>query len=295
MTAQWLYRTAVFAWLAFHSLTAVLLAAPPGSTGEFDCLIEPSIMAKVSSAVKGLVETMTVDRGDLVKKGQVLATLESNAEKAAIETLRARATMDASIKAGAARVELSTRSHTRNEGMFQRSLIPADKMDEVETVKRLAEMALLEATETRRLAELELQRALADLERRTVRSPFNGVVIERLLTVGEYANEVPLLKLVQLDPLFVEVFVPVEQYGQIVVGQYAEVMPQAPIQGTYRARVTVVNPVIDAASSTFGVRLELANRDYRLPAGLKCSIRFLPDKAPHPPVARGPLDAPKIR
>jgi hypothetical protein len=39
--------------------------------------------------------------------------------------------------------------------------------------------------------------------------------------------------------------------------------------------VTVVDRVVDAASSTFGVRLELANPDYRLPAGLKCRVRFL--------------------
>jgi hypothetical protein len=36
----------------------------------------------------------------------------------------------------------------------------------------------------------------------------------------------------------------------------------------------VVDPVIDAASGTFGVRLELPNSDYRLPAGLRCKVRF---------------------
>jgi hypothetical protein len=62
--------------------------------------------------------------------------------------------------------------------------------------------------------------------------------------------------------------------GSINVGQRAEVTPQAPLNGTYTARVTVVDHVVDAASGTFGVRLELPNRDYRLPAGLKCKIRF---------------------
>jgi plasmid stabilization system protein ParE len=42
----------------------------------------------------------------------------------------------------------------------------------------------------------------------------------------------------------------------------------------YTARVIVVDRVVDVASSTFGVRLELPNRDYRLPAGLKCRINL---------------------
>jgi RND family efflux transporter MFP subunit len=248
----------------------------PWAHGEaLDCLIEPYVTVKVSSAVPGLLETVTVERGDLVKKGQGLATLESGVEKAAIDVLRARATMESAVKIGQARLELSARSHSRNEGMFQKALIPAEKMDEIETTRRLAEMTLLEATDNRRLAELELRRATAELARRSLYSPINGVVMERLLGPGEFAHdEQPVLKLAQLDPLRVEVFVPVALLGRISVGQQVEVAPQAPVNGTYSARVTVVDRVVDAASGLFGVRLELPNRDYRLPAGLKCKVHL---------------------
>lgn len=257
-------------------LCTMLLVRVPWAHGEeLDCLIEPYVTVKVSSAVPGLLETVTVDRGDVVKKGQGLATLESGAEKAAIEVLRGRATKESAIKIGQARLELSTRSHSRNEGMFQKALISSEKMDEIETTKRLAEMALLEATDNRRLAELELRRATAELTRRTLYSPITGVVVERLLAPGEFAHdEQPVLKLAQLDPLRVEVFAPVALLGSITVGQHAEVAPQAPVNGTYIARVTIVDRVVDAASGLFGVRLELPNRDYRLPAGLKCKIRL---------------------
>ena len=50
--------------------------------------------------------------------------------------------------------------------------------------------------------------------------------------------------------------------------------PEAPLTGEYTAKVTVVDRVVDAASGTFGVRLELPNHDLKLPAGLKCSVRF---------------------
>ena len=254
----------------------LLVSVPKGHSTELDCLIEPFVTVKLSSAVNGVLETVTVDRGDLVKKGQILATLESGAEKAAVEVLRARATLESAIKTGQARLELSTRSHSRNDGMFQKALISAEKMDEADTIRRLAEMALLEATDNQRLARLELQRATAELARRTIYSPITGVVVERFLAPGEFSHdEQPVLTLAQLDPLRVEVFAPVALLGSITVGQRAEVTPQAPLKGPYSARVTVVDGVVDAASGTFGVRLELPNRDHRVPAGLKCRIRFL--------------------
>lgn len=58
------------------------------------------------------------------------------------------------------------------------------------------------------------------------------------------------------------------------VGMRAKVIPEAPIGGQYTAEVKIVDKVIDAASGTFGVRLELPNPNYRLPAGLKCKVIF---------------------
>ena len=240
-----------------------------------DCLIEPYMVVNISSAIEGVLDTVAVDRGDMVKKGQVLATLESNVEQATIALARARAAMEAPLQINQTRLELSMRRHSRNEGLYARSLIPADGMDEVATTRRLAELGLQEATESRHLAELELQRVTAELTRRTIRSPINGVVVERFRHPGEFANEEPILKLAQLDPLRVEVFAPIDLLHRIDVSRRAEVRPEAPLTGVYEARVTVVDRIVDAASGTFGVRLEMPNRNYRLPAGLKCHIRFL--------------------
>lgn len=121
---------------------------------------------------------------------------------------------------------------------------------------------------------LELQRAMAGLGPRTIRSPSTGVVVKRFLSPGEFAGEAPLLRLAQLDPLRVEVFAPVSLLGQINVGMSAQVLPEAPLRGAYAARAAVVDRVVDAASGTFGVRVELPNPGNRIPAGLKCKVRF---------------------
>lgn len=95
------------------------------------------------------------------------------------------------------------------------------------------------------------------------------------MSPGEYAYEqAPVMTVAEIDPLHVEVYVPVDHYGSIETGMTSEVRPQEPIGGTYDAEVTTVDRVFDAASGTFGVRLELPNPDYELPAGVRCRVRF---------------------
>ncbi|HEY7496041.1 MAG TPA: efflux RND transporter periplasmic adaptor subunit [Candidatus Tectomicrobia bacterium] len=258
------------------SLTQPLWQVSSAYGETFDCLLKPYVVVHVSSGVEGILETVTVDRGDLVKQGQVLATLESSAEQAMVARAQAQATMQATIKSNQARLELSTSQLSRHKGLHQKALIADDKMEEVEASKRLAELNLREALERRRLAELELRHASAELARRTIKSPITGVVVERVRHPGEFANENPILTLAQMHPLHVEVFVPVHFLGQVAVGMRAEVMPEPPVNRMYEARVKTIDRLVDAASGMFGVRLELPNHDYRIPAGLKCQVSFQP-------------------
>jgi multidrug efflux pump subunit AcrA (membrane-fusion protein) len=182
--------------------------------------------------------------------------------------------MESGIKSNQVRIDFGERRFVRTELAYKEGGVPLKDVDEAETSKVLAEIGLIEAQENKRLAEEELRRATDVLALRTVRSPITGVVVQRFLSPGELTKQSPILKLAQIDPLHVEVFAPVAMLGKIAVGMRAEVMPEAPVGGVYTARVKVVDPVIDAASGTFGVRLELPNSDYRLPAGLRCKVRF---------------------
>ena len=94
-------------------------------------------------------------------------------------------------------------------------------------------------------------------------------------------KQATVMTIAESDPLFVEVFMPVSQYETVQPGKPANVMPESPIGGSYSAEVAIVDYVFDAASRTFRVRLVLPNADYALPAGLRCTVRFLQaDSAP---------------
>jgi RND family efflux transporter MFP subunit len=242
---------------------------------EFDGLIEPKVTANVGSNTPGILESVAVDRGDVVKEGQVVATLQAGVEKATMDLAKARAEIDATIKAKRAELEYAERSKQRKKELYEKKTLSFQEWDEAETRRILAELALNEALEAKRLAELEYKRSVEVVKRMSVRSPVNGVVVERYLHQGEYIEDKPVMRLAQIDPLHVEVIMPVSMLGSVKNGMVAEVRPEAPVGGVYKAKVTIVDKVVDAASGTFGVRLELPNPEYKLPPGLKCKVLFL--------------------
>ncbi len=251
--------------------------------GELDCLVEPHEVVNLSSPVEGILAKVLVDRGAYIKKGQVVAQLESNLEQASVVLARARADVEAAIKSGEARQAFSVLKLTRSQQLFEKQLISAVDLDEAQTEKELADMALVNAIDNKRLAGLELDRANAALARHTIRSPISGVVVERFLSPGEYTsgqfkNDSPILKLAQIDPLRVEVFAPIALHGKIFVGMPAQLMLEAPTNSTHDIRVSVIDRVVDSASSTFRVRLALPNPNHRIPPGLKCKVKFLPSE-----------------
>ena len=82
------------------------------------------------------------------------------------------------------------------------------------------------------------------------------------------------MKIAEVNPLNVELVLPVKLYGSIAPGQRAEIVPEEPVGGRHVATVEVVDRVVDAASGTFGVRLRLPNPRNDIPAGVKCRARF---------------------
>ena len=103
---------------------------------------------------------------------------------------------------------------------------------------------------------------------------------ERLKAPGEYVEDHPILKIAEIDPLMVEVILPVSQFGSIHTGMTADILPEIDENHPYPATVTLVDRVVDAASGTFGVRLELPNSEHQLPGGLRCKVRFQSEKSP---------------
>ncbi len=266
-------------WLLIALSMAVVIAQPAAGEDkpapEFACLIQPKQVLKLGTSVPGLISEVLVDRGAIVKKGDVVARLDSSVEEASLTLAEARAANDSAVRSGRAKLDFQKRKAERTTELRKNDNIAISTAEEAETAAKVAEGELREAEVNLQLAQLELVRTRELLKQRTIRSPIDGIVVERTLGPGEYVfDQAHLLTVAQIDPLNVEVFVPLTQFGRLHPGMPAEVYPEDPVGGSYAATVTVVDQVFDAASATIGVRLELPNPDYALPAGLKCRVRF---------------------
>jgi len=258
--------------LIFAGVASSALAA------EFDCVIEPRQSLELRSPIEGLIERVNVDRGDYVRKGQELAVLDTSVDRVQAAMARQRSQMEGAVHSGESRVEFTAKKSERVHELHRQNFISAQVRDEAATEKRLAEADLRDALDNRKLAQLEHQRQLEIIRLKTIRSPVNGVVTERILNPGEFAEagvgRKPLLKLAEIDTLHVEVLLPAQAYGKVKHGMAIDVTPEIPAGSQYRATVKVIDRVLDAASGTFGVRLELRNPERKIPAGIRCRASF---------------------
>lgn len=243
-----------------------------------DCLIEPTQIVELASPVTGLLDKVMVQRADRVSKGQVLATLESRAEQAASELARFKSQQVGPSQMAESKIEFAKRKFTRRQAMSNEKLMAAQDKDDAEAELRLAEAELKLAAENRQIAKLEHQQQSSLLNLRTIRSPFVGVVVDVLAHPGEVvepgASKKPIVKVAQLDPLRVQVVLPKDAFGKLTPGMAVDVVPEIPGTGRYAAKVKSVDRLIDAASGTFVVLLELPNPKLEIPAGVRCKANF---------------------
>lgn len=258
--------------------SALVLASGVAFTADFDCLIEPRQTVEIRSAVTGLITKVNVRRGDLVKAGQVLVEIDPGLDKASAEIAAFRATMVGSKRMAEARVEFSDGKAARMTDLAAQKFVSVQERDNAIAEKRLAEAGLEENQEDRKMATLDHRRLLEQLRLRTLRAPIDGVVTDRLMHPGELAGNgesaKAILKLADLSVLHVEVLLPVGGWDRVRIGQSIEVTPDLPRAPKVSARVVAIDRVFDAASGSFGVRLELPNPASRVPAGVRCKAAF---------------------
>jgi len=242
----------------------------------YSCMIEPHSVTELSTSEQGVLETVLVKRGDIVKKGQIVAKLESSLETITLRFAEARVNMTGDIDAKRATLEYVLRQRDRVTELYNDKAISFNDKDKADTDVRLAETELQVALDNQRLMQIERDRAARRLELRSIRSPVDGVIVEILLVPGESVDDRTreIIVIAEVNPLNVEIILPAEQFGAVQVGTPAEVTPLLPGEPVRQTEVSVVDRTIDAASETFGVQLQLDNADYAIPGGIRCDIEF---------------------
>ena len=212
-------------------------AAPPQAKASGPLVAASSLMVEqevaVTTRVSGVIDSIQADRGDTVRKGQALATLDQREFqldlRAAEETL-------AVSRADLKRHEELRRLNLTSEAEFEQ--------------KR----------SRHELAVVELERARLVIDRSVVRAPFDGIVVDRYARVGEkflLEENKPLFKVMALEPLLARAYLPGKALQTVRVGQEVSVTSSDFPEARSAGRVSFVSPVLDPGSGTVQVLVKV--------------------------------------
>ncbi|MDR8523541.1 efflux RND transporter periplasmic adaptor subunit [Shewanella fidelis] len=198
--------------------------------------------AKVVTRVAGLIESLQVEEGDRVKKGQLLAIIDSKRQKFDLDRSQAE-------------VEIIEQELNRLKKINNKEFFSADSMAKLE-------YNLQAAIAKRDLAALYVQESM-------IRSPIDGVIATRFVKSGNMAKEFDeLFYVVNQDELYGIVHLPEQQLQHLRLGQDAEIYANKHTEQTTHATVLRISPVVDAQSGTFKVTLSVPNKNATLKAGM---------------------------
>jgi len=244
------------------------------------CVIEPDETAEIGSPVVGVVSSIVSERGDRVEQNQELAHLRANVERASVEVAQARTQADAEVRAAQANADFLRHKLARAQELVALNFVSKEALEQARADSHMAVERLAQAREQQHVWQRELNLANAQLQMRTIRAPFDGIIVDRYVSVGERIEDDPLFRIIKTDPLRVEIVAPSTLFGTVSMGTVVTVMPELPNAPALIAEVVLVDSVIDGASNTFRVRATLPNPDGAMPSGLRCRAELTNIPAP---------------
>jgi len=245
--------------------------------GETAAWFETTIYARVN----GYVAKWLVDIGDHVKKGQVLATIETPELDAELQAARAQLkASEAQVQARRAEAEFSKTTNERWRDS------PKGVVSEQERESKKADYESSEARLYAANAQVNLDKSKVDqynalAEFKQVKAPFDGTITERkidvgnLVTAGSGSTTTPMYRMAQTDPLRIFVDVPQSASGELMkAGVPAEIRATGAVGGVFSGTIARSAESINAQARTMRVEVDMPNATHALVPGMYVSIAF---------------------
>jgi RND family efflux transporter MFP subunit len=252
--------------------------------GETAAWYETTIYARVN----GYVAKWLVDIGDRVRKGQVLAAIETPELDAELAAARAQLrTSEAQVKARQAEAEFSKTTNERWRDS------PKGVVSEQERESKRADYESSEARLYAAVAQVSLDKSKVDqynalAQFKQVMAPFDGTITERkidvgnLVTAGSGSTTTPLYRMAQTDPLRVFVDVPQSAAGELMnAGVPAEIRATGAVGGVFSGAIARSAESLNAQARTMRVEVDMPNVKHALLPGMYVNVAFrLPSRGP---------------
>jgi HlyD family secretion protein len=237
----------------------------------------------------GRVETVTVQLGDRVRRNQVLAKIE---DREIVEQVRqAEASQEvskATIRQREADLQVAQVNFDRSKNLYERQLLAKQALDDAESryLAALAQIDLAKAQQSQTQARLDELKI--NLQNTNVVSPVDGFVAKRNVDPGAMVSQnVPIASVVDISKLRLVANVVEKDLRMVNTGDNAEVEVDAYPGEKFKGRIARVSPVLDPATRTAPMEVEIPNQDYKLKPGMYARINLTVEER------KGTLVAPK--
>lgn len=235
---------------------------------------EPYADIEVAASEMGAIASILVADGDIVKAGQVMASLDDRVLKASLNVAAAAAASEGELKSATASLAVRELESQKLNELFDRRHASQRELDRVEGDLKVARARVQIAREEAEVRRLEHARIVAQLQQRQIVSPIDGVVVEVKKDTGEFVSpsDPVVVRVVQLDPLLVAFSVPMEKRSLVSTNQ--SVLMTVGKSTAVHGRVEFVSPIADAGSGTFRVKVLLPNSTGRWHGGEKSVLHL---------------------
>lgn len=259
-------------------LAVVGASAGTGTAGpslELEGFTEPLRTINIAAEESGIIDSVLVREGERVTTGQPLVRLNSDVHLKLLAI--AEQNMNATGRLNAAQAELSLRRErfSKLESLRIEGHAREEEVRRAEGDMAVAESNVRAVQEELLTRKLEHDKLKIQYERRTIHSPFSGVVTTLHKQPGEFVapNKPELLVLVELDFLLANFTMLTTQAQTLRVGNKLPVsFPTS--SATASGIVEFIAPVTDAESGTVRVKVRIPNPDNRFRCGERCKIRL---------------------
>lgn len=206
---------------------------------QISATVEAVQHAQLATQQAGLLAKLYVEVGDTVKAGAPLLALDDELAKLQLNEAKA------SLKAAQVALEESQRLYKELKALASKKFVAATRISE-----RRAQLAQSQAELSRQQAALAIRQE--QLRRHTLYAPFDGVIAQRLVNIGEWVNQqTAVLSLVQSDALRLKLAIPQEYFQQVQLGALVSVQADYDNSNTLNAKIDRIVPVSDNQSRAF--------------------------------------------
>lgn len=235
-------------------------------------IARPSKEIDIAVSETAIVKKVAVKEGDMIKKGQVIAQLDTKLLSSAYKIAIVKAKAKGNLQAAATEIKQAEKKLKRLELLEQRGSARTEEVEQAKAQVELAKSRHTAIKENLNTFYLEAQKIRQQISMRTIRSSSSGIVREVYKDPGESIPATqPICRIVQLDPLKIIAYPKVENLPFLELGSNVEVFfPTGKRNVT--GKISFVDPVIDTASNTVKVVITVANPQMKILGGSKCQI-----------------------